>query len=320
LAHLHFSTGRLFTLMDTNRSNTISFGEFKNGLALSGLRPFPTDKVLHQVFKSFDLDGNNSLTYRELEKALEADHDPSDLIHGDGHESTYEQSEGKQCGHNDEPGDQSQGCPPIVGGRTGTVGEWTIASLRQALYKYHISTGLLFSFMDADRSDTISFSEFCYGVQLAEIRPVPSSDQLRDLFDMFDHDEDGYISYREMLRTLGGGKVNHQSVTQSSSPLRHVPLRRDNALYNLSSADIVDGSGDLPLDQYRKERYVRRAGTPPPQGSRLPSGLSKAVRAGHGGRASMGSNTTGGYPRRSNSPSSPRQHILGSTTVRPRWQ
>lgn len=44
-----------------------------------------------------------------------------------------------------------------------------VRELRKALHRRHITTGQLFSMMDADRSDTITFTEFKRGVAMAGV-------------------------------------------------------------------------------------------------------------------------------------------------------
>lgn len=42
-------------------------------------------------------------------------------------------------------------------------------ALRRALYRRHVTTGQLFSMMDEDRSDSITFKEFQRGVAMAGV-------------------------------------------------------------------------------------------------------------------------------------------------------
>ena len=48
-----------------------------------------------------------------------------------------------------------------------------VAELRQALRRRHVTTGQLFSMMDADRSDHVSFGEFERGIGMAGVRMRP---------------------------------------------------------------------------------------------------------------------------------------------------
>jgi len=98
-----------------------------------------------------------------------------------------------------------------------------ILALRRMLYKIHITDGQLFRFMDADRSNTISFGEFRNGLSLALSNkrvPVPSGRDLRTLFGSFDLDHGNSISYEEMLRALGGGHVRNTGADGVKAPWR----------------------------------------------------------------------------------------------------
>ena len=83
------------------------------------------------------------------------------------------------------------------------VFRWDITSLREELKRRHVSSGQLFSFMDADRSDRITFGEFERGIEMCGIRPTPSSMEMKMLFLSFDQDSDRSLSYREVLEALG---------------------------------------------------------------------------------------------------------------------
>ena len=64
-----------------------------------------------------------------------------------------------------------------------------------------------FSMMDADRSDSITYAEFERGVAMCGVRPVPRGEELRALFESFDRNQDGTLSYREMLAAVEGDRV-----------------------------------------------------------------------------------------------------------------
>jgi len=67
----HITTGQLFTMMDADRSNRITYTEFCQGIAMSGVRPLPTDTAMHGLFQSFDIDKDGTISYAELVAALE---------------------------------------------------------------------------------------------------------------------------------------------------------------------------------------------------------------------------------------------------------
>ena len=73
LHHRHVSTGQLFNEMDTKRHNSVSFNEFRRGLAMAGVLNDANDAELHALFKSFDTDGDHLVTYQEVLAALEGE-------------------------------------------------------------------------------------------------------------------------------------------------------------------------------------------------------------------------------------------------------
>ena len=54
------------------------------------------------------------------------------------------------------------------------------------------------------RSDTISFEEFKYGLQLSGIRPVPEAALLKELFTSFDRNNSGRLEFGEVISALEG--------------------------------------------------------------------------------------------------------------------
>ena len=67
----HITAGHLFSLMDTDRSSTISYTEFKRGLAMTGLRPMPREHELKALFGAFDSNSDVRISWREMCQALE---------------------------------------------------------------------------------------------------------------------------------------------------------------------------------------------------------------------------------------------------------
>jgi len=98
-----------------------------------------------------------------------------------------------------------------------------VLELQARLAKMHVTTGQLFRFMDVDRTDTISFGEFCRGLDQTAIRPMPTVEEKRLLFDSFDQDASRSVSYSEMLRSLEqtAGKK------RPGNELRDAPWRND---------------------------------------------------------------------------------------------
>ena len=67
----HVTTGQLFSFMDSNRDDKITYSEFKRGLAMSGVRPIPTELETHALFASFDTNRDMLVSYKEMVEALE---------------------------------------------------------------------------------------------------------------------------------------------------------------------------------------------------------------------------------------------------------
>ena len=85
-AQRSITSGQLFKFMDLNRDDLISYDEFKKGLAMSGIRPVPSEEVcsstrcssealtmgpahlqeMKLIFESFDNDGDGAISYKEM--------------------------------------------------------------------------------------------------------------------------------------------------------------------------------------------------------------------------------------------------------------
>ena len=63
--------GQLFSFMDSNRSDTISWNEFRRGVAMAGVRPMPPDTVLRELFDSLGRDKANCIRYTDMVSALQ---------------------------------------------------------------------------------------------------------------------------------------------------------------------------------------------------------------------------------------------------------
>ena len=80
---------------------------------------------------------------------------------------------------------------------------WDVASLRAALYRKHVTTGQLFSMGDADRSDNLTLMELKRGLAMCGVRPVPSDVEMTHLFESFDLNHDGTLSFKELIDSIG---------------------------------------------------------------------------------------------------------------------
>ena len=60
-------------MMDENKDDSITFDEFKRGIAMAGMRPVPTEAEFRALFRSFDANANNVISHQEMIAALEKD-------------------------------------------------------------------------------------------------------------------------------------------------------------------------------------------------------------------------------------------------------
>jgi len=58
-------------MMDKDRSNNITWEEFKTGIAMSGVRPLPHDGELRTLFASLDIDHSGGISFNELSAAFD---------------------------------------------------------------------------------------------------------------------------------------------------------------------------------------------------------------------------------------------------------
>ena len=103
-----------------------------------------------------------------------------------------------------------------------------ILRMRKQLHRRHVVTGQLFSMMDRNRDDKISYKEFKRGVAMSGMRPVPVDSEMRALFDSFDQDDTQRISYKEMLAGLGAEARGGRGWDHDAA--RGVPKRRKDPL------------------------------------------------------------------------------------------
>ena len=99
-----------------------------------------------------------------------------------------------------------------------------VRQLRQQLRRHSITASQLFTFMDKERTNFVSFREFKRGLALAGV--YPSSSELRNLFNVFDKNRTGRISFEEMKETLSGKDV-HMKANISKSILMSTPKKNN---------------------------------------------------------------------------------------------
>eukprot|EP00941_MAST-03F_sp_MAST-3F-sp1_P001679 g1679.t1 len=72
LRNRSISTGHLSSLMDADRNDVISKKEFQRGLAMTGIRPLPSDSEIEKLFCCFDSNSDGTISWQELRSALES--------------------------------------------------------------------------------------------------------------------------------------------------------------------------------------------------------------------------------------------------------
>jgi Ca2+-binding EF-hand superfamily protein len=77
-----------------------------------------------------------------------------------------------------------------------------LEAFRGQILSRHITAGALFADMDADKSNRVSFGEFARGIAMIGIRPLPNNREMHALFNSFDENSDGFLSWEEVLSKL----------------------------------------------------------------------------------------------------------------------
>ena len=86
--------------------------------------------------------------------------------------------------------------------------------LQKRLSKRGRTLGELFHAADTNRDNKLNFDEFCKGVTMMGIRPMPPITEMRALFDVWDIDNDGWLEWHELQRVLG--QLDRKSKTSHS--------------------------------------------------------------------------------------------------------
>ena len=125
-------------------------------------------------------------------------------------------------------------------------------ALRKELHHRHVTTGQLFSEMDAERHDAVSFHAFRRGLAMASVAVTASDTELHALFKTFDTDGDQRVTYQEVLAALEGefqtsndDSSNSQTSRSSSSSIR-TPPRNNSALTSHASPSSPQWGQDRP--------------------------------------------------------------------------
>lgn len=67
----HVTPEQAFQFMDKSHSDVVTFAAFKQGIAMLGIRPMPTEDELRILFNEFDTGGNGVLTFAAVMAALQ---------------------------------------------------------------------------------------------------------------------------------------------------------------------------------------------------------------------------------------------------------
>jgi Ca2+-binding EF-hand superfamily protein len=200
--------------MDEDRGDHITLREFERGLAGVGIRPMPTTEELRLLFKSLDGDHDHTISYKELIRALETEHGATRRFGDTPAEAAAKRAEAQKRERAAERARESAEAEAERDRAAQRFG--SVDALRRELRRKHLATGLVFNFMDADRGDSIGFSEFQRGLAGVGLRPLPPEPAMRALFDSFDRSGDGLISYREFVASLGGDGESPPAAAASS--------------------------------------------------------------------------------------------------------
>eukprot|EP00947_MAST-08B_sp_MAST-8B-sp1_P002941 g2941.t1 len=263
----------LFGVMDNDRSNTISMGEFIEGIAHHDI---DLDRPQYmRLFKACDVSGDNSLTRIELEKTLYPGRKSSTVDHGDryGRHTSNNLNDGSNpfseygtrntqvlekrssaTEDNPFPEKRKSNSKEDKEEERKALLQW----LRKILRAKKISPESLFGVMDNDRSNTISMGEFIEGIAHHDIdldRP-----QYMRLFKACDVSGDNSLTRIELEKTLypkrKSSTVDHgdrygrhtsNNLNDGSNPFSEYGTRNTQVLEKRSSA-----TKDNPFPEKRK--------------------------------------------------------------------
>eukprot|EP00941_MAST-03F_sp_MAST-3F-sp1_P002841 g2841.t1 len=104
---------------------------------------------------------------------------------------------------------------------------FSISTFRRELKRRAMTIQHFFYMGDHDRNDMISFKEFKNGMYLSGIRPVPTNRQIMEVFQSFDRDDDGFVTWSEISE-----KPDKQEI------LYEYRLGKKNSNFDFSKRDI----------------------------------------------------------------------------------
>ena len=212
------NAGQLFSMSDDDRDDFVSLDEFKRGVAMSGMRPVPSDEEMSLLFASFDVDGDLTVSFHEMCWALEEDEKRRSKMGRPMNRAEAGQAKREAI-------EEKKKAPVLQKAEPAKLR--SVTTLRATLHQMHRDNQLL-PMMDENKDNTVTFEEFKRGVAMCGMRPVPSEAEFRALFRSCDLNANGVLSYEEMVAglekdqqrkgsTASGNKVPTKPATPKSS-------------------------------------------------------------------------------------------------------
>jgi len=194
--------GDLYAMMEAEAGGeAVAFREFKQGIFLAGWRPMPSEDEMRMLYRSFDLNSDGRLTFQEMQRGLEGggSRTTRNRSTGSGPKKPLNKEEEREAKR--EAKAQRESETKAKGRKTSVASpSRSLDELRNAMRK-KASVGQLVSMMDSNQNDKINFDEFKEGIFMCGMRPVPSDKEIELLFQSFDLNKDGALSYEEVHNT-----------------------------------------------------------------------------------------------------------------------
>ena len=225
-------SSRLMGMMDANKSNTVSLGEFTEGLAHVDI-DLDRDEYM-RVFKAIDVDGGNNLTIQEIEHSLYSKkkggtsvvHDRATFgtstSHGKDNPFGDYGTRNSQIEMNSSITEENPFPEKVAGKKKGESDEIKEARkgeraallvwLRKEIRRRKIGVSRLMQTMDANKSNTITLKEFSEGLATFDI-DLDRAEYMR-VFKAVDVDGGNQITRGELEETVypKKGKKKNKSV------------------------------------------------------------------------------------------------------------
>ena len=213
-------SSRLMGMMDANKSNTVSLGEFTEGLAHVDI-DLDRDEYM-RVFKAIDVDGGNNLTIQEIEHSLYSKkkggtsvvHDRATFgtstSHGKDNPFGDYGTRNSQIEMNSSITEENPFPEKVAGKKKGESDEIKEARkgeraallvwLRKEIRRRKIGVSRLMQTMDANKSNTITLKEFSEGLATFDI-DLDRAEYMR-VFKAIDVDGGNQITRGELEETI----------------------------------------------------------------------------------------------------------------------